>query len=77
MYTPVKLSFTILLWILQYILFYYIKVGFNGVKIIQICFRDDSRETSPLILTQLQLQIYFRSPLGSLSNLRNITVKHI
>ena len=25
----------------SYFLFYYIKVGFKGVKIIQACFRDD------------------------------------
>ena len=25
--------------------FYYIKVGFKGVKIIKVCFRDDDQET--------------------------------
>ena len=42
--------------------FYYIKVGFNGVKIIQVCFRDGSQRHHPNFASEhYKVQISFNS----------------
>ena len=39
--------------------FYYIKVGFKGVKIIQACFRDEIRTRFPLSQSQKSFLSFF------------------
>ena len=37
--------------------FYYIKVGFEGIKIIQVCFRDELRNVGHFIAQRLIITI--------------------